>query len=887
MDCTSTEPADQYGNTRLHYEAHAGNLDMVRRLMQDGYSVLSQNASGLTPLHMAAFGGNAQVLEMLLSSQPINAINIRSIKDSTLLHEAVCGRSLETVQLLIEKGADTNLQDQAGNTPLHLAAFLRPASLSIAICQALLKGGSNPSILNLVEENFIIAVLRGAAMEGCRSSELLVTLALKHHPDLLSRNSVGLTVLDEARKITAPINIIRLIKEKTQEQQNQTLSKNVTLQYNHRPVESVSSDKIPIMEVGSWKPGKKVRLFICGQTGVGKTTFANALKETGPLAILQHYLTGPKIPPSTKGVVCSQTGLEGTSLAIWDFAGQMEYCFSHSLLLRTSGPNTLYCVMFSLEGIESDIYGGQRRALEQLMFWLRFLSMTHSSQSKPHVFLIGSHLDTLPHENNTSIAKHFYENVMKTEFDLFSCFQMQFFALNCRNMSHVNAIREPLSKTVSQAFQNSTEDYVPEICQLIMEQVSHLRSQKLLYLPQYFLQRKHSATKPCQNITTERSPKNVLPSGLIILDLNWLLQDVFGGIGHYALSPASGTNKQRWSSKEIAAALNMTNGEVDSECVLELLEAFQLVFKTQEGEFVVPGWLKKGGPERHGGWENMRGVGYRWNYGSRGLFSHFLVGRLQIQLMCMFGTDRCQLWKEGALLVTNAQLRVEVSEDKRSLYLIGGWRIKAAEGDCYQLLETVGNEVEILLRNEHEHHYEKLHLCPTELRNVTVSSEVAMLVGFVRSAGIVEEFSGFSFTQIMEAEKKKAPLCGKWNMQPWEVLFPQHDTRMLSSLGMNCSSRWLEGATLLTLCSLLDTKSPVELNWKRLGELLGEASNSTVTEIEEEARNRGLSATNLILNKYPVSLHRLKECLNQMGREDCIKAIDNMMIQLKHKVDHQ
>ncbi|XP_044139350.1 uncharacterized protein LOC122929742 [Bufo gargarizans] len=882
---------------------------------------------------MAAFGGNVQVVEMLLRSHSIGTINLRSIKDFTPLHEAVRGRSIETVKLLIEKGADTNLQDQEGNTPLHLASYLRPPSLSSAICQALLKGGSDPSIKNLAEENFILAVLRGAAMEGCKDSELLISLALKHHPDLLSRNSIGLSVYDEARKISAPMNIIRLIKKKTQEQQNvflnqqnQKRSKHVTLQHNSWPDES--SNKIPIMDVGSWKPGKKVRFFICGQTGVGKTTFANALKETGPLAILQYYLNGPKIPSSTKGVVCSQTGFEGASLVIWDFAGQMEYCFTHSLLLSTSGPNTLYCVMFSLEGVESDWYGGQRIALEQLMFWLRFLSMTHSSQSKPYVILIGSHVDTLPHENSTLIAKQFYENVMKRESELFSCFQVQFFSLNCRNMSDVNSIREPLSKTISQVLQNSTEEAVPEICQLIMEWVSYLRSKKvrfqhwkefaegvqqvlsnpvcpstlltaveylhniseLLYLPQYFLQGKHSATKPCKNITTKlhldatSSPRN-LASDLIIFDLNWLLQDIFGIFGNFALSPASGTNKERWSLKEIAAALNLTNGEVDLKDVLELLEAFQLVFKTQEEEFVVPGWLKKRGPERFGGCENMQGIGYRWING-RGLFSHFLVGRFQIQLLHMFGTDRCQLWKEGALVVTKAQLRVEVSEDRRNLYLIGGWRLKEAEGDCYHLLEKVGKEVEILLRNEHEQHYEKLHLCPTELRNLTITSEVATFVGSVRSAGIVEELSGFSFKQILEAEKKNASLCGKWNIHPWELLFPQHDPRMLSSLGMDCSTRWLEGTTLLTLCNLLDTKSPVELNWKLLGELIGKASNSTVTEIEDEARNRGLSATKLLLDKYPVSLYRLRECLNEMGREDCIGTIDNMMVQLNRKVEN-
>ncbi|CAJ0929925.1 unnamed protein product [Ranitomeya imitator] len=563
-------------------------------------------------------------------------------------------------------------------------------------------------------------------------------------------------------------------------QQCQNIPQNATLPHNSRPDES--SDNIPIMDVGSWKPGKKVRLFICGHSGVGKTTFANTLKEAGPLARLQYYITGPTVPSSTKGVACSETGLED------DMEGQ---------------------------GMEPEGSG-----IAELMFWLRFLSMTHSSQSKPHVVLIGSHLDTLPDENRTLIAKQFYENVMKSELELFNCFQMQFFSINCRNISDVNSVRESLSKTVSQVLQvlrssnpgtgssrvhrtqatglqglprkESTIDDVPEICQLILEQVSDFRSQKvrflywrefaeriqkvlpnpvcsttlltaleylhniseLLYLPQYFLQGiQHSDMPNSTELQLEATPyPRNLESHIIILDLKWLLQDIFGVFGSYALSPASGTNRERWSSEEIITALNLTNGE--SEGIIELLEAIELVFKTQTGDFVVPGWLKKGGPERYWACENMRGVGYRWNNGSTGLFSHCLVGRLQIQLMRTF-TTKCQFWKQGALLSTKAQLRVEVSKDRRNLYLIGSWSMKEEEGDCYHLLENVEKEVEILLRNEQEQDYVKLHLCPTELRNLTLNSAVSTSAGFVHPTSIVQELSGFSFKQILEAEKKR------------------------------------------------------------------------------------------------------------------------------------
>ncbi|XP_075064576.1 uncharacterized protein LOC142152150 [Mixophyes fleayi] len=933
MMYTHAASADQCGNTPLHYAAHANHLDTVIKLLKDGSKILSTNGSGLTPLHFAAFGGNVQVLETFISESP-HVINLQSIKGSSLLHEAVRGKSIETVKFLLSKGANTNLQDQEGNTPLHLAAVLTPASLSVTICQTLLEQGSNPSIQNMAKENFVFTVLRGSV----KSSEILISLALKHHPDLLSRNSVGLTALDLARKISAPPAVIRCIQEKTQEQQmfflsqrHLHLSNPVSSEHNLRPDESVSSKEIPIMEAGSWRPGKKVKLFICGHSGVGKTTFANALRETGLLSKLQYYLTGPKTPLSTKGVSCSQTDIKDCSLVIWDFAGQMEYCFTHSLLLNTSGPNTVYCVIFSLKGIESDLHGGQRHALEQLMFWLRFLSVTHNSQSLPHVFLIGSFLDALPEENNEVIAKQFYENVMKKEIKLFNCFQKQFFAINCRNMTDLEPIREALAKTVTQILQNSKDDTVPEICQMVIKQVLHLRAQKvrfqrlnefaeniqqnllmpvspttlltaveylhniseLLYLPHCFSSRICSTANLDQKFTSEVqsdsvSPSHALSSGVVILDLEWLLQDIFARFGNFALSPASGTNKERRSFEEVVAALNLTDGEGDAETALELLEAFDLLLKTPEGEFVVPGWLKRGGPERYGPPDNLlRGVVYRWKDGSRGLFSHFLVGRLQIQLMRVFGSNSCQLWKEGALLVTKAQLRVEVSEDKRSLYLTGSWRGSDTEGDCYNLLEKVGKEVEILLRNELEQHYEKLHLCPTELYKISVASRIdKVLVCILKeplSAAITEELCGFSFEQILEAVKTNSSLCCRCgDIQPWEVLFSQHDIRMLASLGINCSTRWLEGATLTKLCCLLDTPHPLALDWKRLAELLGEATNSVVLEIEGEARKGGLSPTSLVLNKYPVSLEQLRQSLSQIEREDCIAEIDNMMKQLCH-----
>ncbi|XP_072258085.1 death-associated protein kinase 1-like [Pyxicephalus adspersus] len=876
--------ADENGNTQLHYAAHADNLEKVQRLLlEDQYNILDENASGLTPLHFAAFGGNLEVFKFLLSKKP-GAINHQSLWGSSLLHEAIQGKSLEVVNFLLEEGADKNLQDTCGNTPLHLAASLKPPGASANICKALLRNGADPTIQNQDKENFVFTILRGAATENL---ELLITLALQHQTDLLSRNASGLTALDEARRIKAPQRVIRLIQNKTKEQQMVFLKE--------------QSLPFPVIEVGiqSGRPRKKVKLFVCGHSGVGKTTFVNTLKETGLLSRLQYYISGPETPPSTQGVSCTQADLKDGSLVIWDFAGQMEYCFTHSLLLNTSGPNTIYCVVFSLKGIESDLHGAQRQAIEQMIFWLRFLSLAHNPDSLPHVILIGSHLDTLPEENNLLIANRFYENVMKREMELFDCFQKHFFPINCKKKADVEPIKNALEIIVA----NMRQEPEPEICQLVME---HLCQQKvrfqrwqefvesitqwlkargcqsvchstlltaveylhniseLLYLPQYLPPRLLSSGN-CDSTS-------LVSSGVIILDMNWLLQKIFARFGNFALSPASGTDKQLWRFEEVFEALDLIEGEEDTQAALELLETLELLLCTPERDYVVPAWLKRSGLQRKR-WENLRGVVYR-SINSRIFFSHFFVGRIQIQLIRIFGKDSCKLWKEGALLVTEAQVRIEVSKDKRSLYLIGCWGNKDKEGLCYNLLEKVQKEVETLLRNGWDQNYEKLHLCPTELHDITEASCTDCDQEHWLS-GITREIKGYSFEQILNAEKHNASLCG--SVQTWEILFPQHDTRILRNLKWNCSTHFIEGSTLEKLYHLLDTLHPTGLDWRWLAELLGNATISTVKEIEDIAKNKGLSPTSLILNRYPVTVAQLKQSLNEMNREDCIAEIEKMM----------
>uniref|UniRef100_A0A803JUL7 Roc domain-containing protein n=1 Tax=Xenopus tropicalis TaxID=8364 RepID=A0A803JUL7_XENTR len=872
----------QHGNTPLHYAAHDNNHSLVKELLDNGCDVLAKNGSGLTPMHFAALGDNVGILQLLLSRAP-QAVNQKSIKGYTLLHEAVRGKSIKAIQFLIDK-ADPNLQDQEGNTPLHMAASLRPAGTAVQISQILLHHHrTKPEIQNLAHENFLFSIVRGAAMKASESSSNLLSLGLHFHPDILCRNAEGLTLLDVARHIQSPDCIIRRIEKETQEQQRKFLPKNsmqLPLQ-SPNPHLSLLSLEGPVKTPRG--TGKKVKVFVCGHRGVGKSTLVRTLKETGLFSELQF-------PPSSKGVSITHADLDGDTLIMWDFAGQMECYFTRSLLLATSGASTMYCVVFSLEGVESDFQEGQKRAVEQIIYWLRFLSATKNVSPKPCVLLIGSHLDRLPENNREDIANCFFRNVMENHAELFQFFHITFLPINCKCPTSVQPAKRALRETVTQTPQVTQEHILGQQLYTVLFQcwnefadpidkhpakhlspsdlraaLEHLHNfSQLLYLPQIPCPSGTSSTGCVHRPSVQPDSS---PSGLIIFNMKWFLQDICGTFGHYSLSPASGREKEQWSLDEMKCALDLKACDGNSEMTLKLLEKLELLFPTTKEEYVVPAWLKRGRPPGVVQLEKVRGIGYCWEKTSTGLFSQFFVGCLQIYLLRMFEPERCQLWREGAKLSDKAQLTLEVSENKRCLYMIGSWSQDCYEGDCYTLMEKVEKEVEKMLNMEPIKSWKKLHLIPRELH----------LIG---EASPFEKLSGFTWEQILQAEQENRALCGKsQEVRSWEILFPHHDQRMLHEQGTSCSTHWLAESTHKKLCESLDSQHPMGLDWRRLAELLGGATTSLVLEINEESKRRELSPTCLVLDKYPGSIEHLLGALNQMGREDCIVEIELM---LKH-----
>ena len=120
--------------------AALGRLEALEAALGTPGAVHRYSYDGWTPLHLAAFFGNAAAVERLLTAgADVGAVS-RNPLQNTPLHAAVAGGHQEVSLRLIERGADVNAVDSGRHTPLHIAA----EAGYVPIVRALLARGGDP-----------------------------------------------------------------------------------------------------------------------------------------------------------------------------------------------------------------------------------------------------------------------------------------------------------------------------------------------------------------------------------------------------------------------------------------------------------------------------------------------------------------------------------------------------------------------------------------------------------------------------------------------------------------------------------------------------------------------------------------------------------------------
>ena len=104
------------GESALMRVALTGEVNLAEQMVKKGADV---NKTGWTPLHYAASNGHAAVVKLLLENHAY--IDAESPNSSTPLMMASMYGNPETVQLLLDEGADPLLKNQQGLTALEFA----------------------------------------------------------------------------------------------------------------------------------------------------------------------------------------------------------------------------------------------------------------------------------------------------------------------------------------------------------------------------------------------------------------------------------------------------------------------------------------------------------------------------------------------------------------------------------------------------------------------------------------------------------------------------------------------------------------------------------------------------------------------------------------------
>ncbi len=141
MDCES-------GFTPLSNACEYEHVDVVRLLIDLGADVNLPSLEGSNPLSISIECENIELVKILLDAHTININSLEDLEEPHLIKAVLTG-SYEIIEMLISAGADINIVNEMGETPLMTAIQDR----NLLVTKLLLIRGANiPNNLNYLDQ---------------------------------------------------------------------------------------------------------------------------------------------------------------------------------------------------------------------------------------------------------------------------------------------------------------------------------------------------------------------------------------------------------------------------------------------------------------------------------------------------------------------------------------------------------------------------------------------------------------------------------------------------------------------------------------------------------------------------------------------------------------
>ena len=387
----------------------------------------SCNSNGDTVLHLSARHHRYKVTHYFLSEMKcdpnINNLDGKQPIDLILSLESWSGSEcIEIIKLMSSLPWDPNSSCNSNeDTALHLSARHHKYEvthylLSEMKCDPNLKNLNGVTLLPVIlrtwsdfECECMIKALISTEKWNCNSScnsggDTALHLSARYH-----RTVTVHLLLSEAK---CDPNIRNIDEETPLQAACNTSVINDLIRHGAKPKNVYKSLG---KSVGLTKPlVPPVKVFIIGNSGVGKSTLTEALKiETSFL--VRAFTTRKKVSgvnEKTAGVVPHEfeSKLYGRVI-FYDFAGQREFYNSHIAILQNvvQSSSPIFLIVVNLSHSEEEIQ-------QNIHYWLSFLELNcHTAHCKPHVIIVGSHADIAlnrgdaPHEISSKMSNYVQE----------------------------------------------------------------------------------------------------------------------------------------------------------------------------------------------------------------------------------------------------------------------------------------------------------------------------------------------------------------------------------------------------------------------------------------------------------------------------------------------
>jgi ankyrin repeat protein len=389
-----------------------------------------------TALHLTVTCHRPEVTQFLLSEAKCspNRVNEGGKTPIELLLSATSmwsdSECIEIIkELLATKYWNPDLIDFEGDTALHLTVrYHRPEITQFLLSEA----KCNPNIRNISGET-LIGLLVPDINWPWLDSECIEVIKVLMETRQWDANSSCNFKGDTALHLLVKHNKHRVVRFLLSEAKCDPNSKNF---YDETPLQLANNAEIinDLIRYGS-NPnnvyklyGKSINLkrplmpsvkvFIVGNSGVGKSTLTEALKIEVPfLARAFLNLTRRRVSDvdlKTAGIVPHEfTSKNYGRVTLYDFAGHREFYSSHAAFLHNviQGTSSLFLIVVNISA-NNDIIQ------QNILYWLSFVENQCSVVNcTSHVFVIGSHADIavsrgedpqqIANETSTSIKKIF------------------------------------------------------------------------------------------------------------------------------------------------------------------------------------------------------------------------------------------------------------------------------------------------------------------------------------------------------------------------------------------------------------------------------------------------------------------------------------------------